>query len=295
MDILIAEDDTTSRLSLEMTLRKLGHQVTAVDNGRAALEAWQRQPFPLLISDWMMPGLDGLELCRAIRATQRQQYTYILMLTALGGKTNYLAGMEAGADDFITKPFDEDLLQARLHAACRFLRLHEELCRDAAHDRLTGLLNRGAILDFLQQTLDRQARDGGSTAVLLVDLDHFKSINDTHGHLSGDAVLVEAAQRMRALLRPYDRIGRYGGEEFLVVLPASDVEQAAGVAERIRAAVAAGPVRTPTTQLPVSASLGVAEARGEQVDMQALIASADAALYRAKQGGRNRVECAAPD
>lgn len=290
MDILIAEDDTTSRLTLEMTLRKLGHRVTAVTDGRAALEAWQHQPFPLLISDWMMPGLDGLELVRTIRARQRQQYTYILLLTALGGKTNYLAGMEAGADDFITKPFDEDLLHARLHAAGRFLQLHEALCREATHDRLTGLLNRGAILDFLQQALERQQRDHGCTAVVLADLDHFKAINDGHGHLVGDAVLQEAAQRMRAVLRPYDRIGRYGGEEFMVVLPDSDAEQAAKVAERMRAAVAGEPIATSAGPLPASASLGIAVARGGPIDANDLIATADTALYRAKQAGRNRVE-----
>lgn len=290
MDILIAEDDTTSRLTLEMTLRKLGHNVTAVGDGQAALEAWQRQPFPLLISDWMMPGLDGLELVRTIRATQRQQYTYILLLTALGGKTNYLAGMDAGADDFITKPFDEDLLHARLHAAGRFLQLHEALCREASHDRLTGLLNRGAIIDFLQQALERQQRDGGRTAVVLADLDHFKAINDTHGHLVGDAVLQESAQRMRAVLRPYDRIGRYGGEEFIVVLPDSDAEQAAKVAERMRAAVTDATIATPAGPLTASASFGVATACDGGSDTQVLVAAADAALYRAKQAGRDRVE-----
>ena len=290
MDILIAEDDTPSRLILDMTLTKLGHSVTAVSDGRAALQAWEREVYPLLISDWMMPGMDGLGLCRAIRTAQRHQYTYILLLTALGGKTNCLDGMDAGADDFITKPFDADLLAARLRVADRILQLHDALRREATHDRLTGLLNRAAILDYLNHALERRVRDGGDVGLILADLDHFKQINDRHGHLIGDAVLQEAARRMRTALRPYDRVGRYGGEEFIVVLPTADSAQAMVVAERVRAAIAATPFATPNGPLMVTSSMGVSNAQGVEVDANRLIGAADAALYRAKHSGRNRVE-----
>jgi len=290
MDILIADDDTTSRLVLGLALQKLGHHVTAVVDGDAALLAWRRQLFSLLISDWMMPGLDGPALCRAIRTAECQHYTYLLLLTAHGGRTNYLEGIQAGADDFLTKPFDEELLAARLHVAERILQLHETLRREATHDRLTGVLNRAAILDHLQQALERRVREGGDIGLILVDLDHFKQINDRHGHLAGDAVLQEAARRMRMALRPYDRVGRYGGEEFLVLAPDSGSDDTRAIAERIRQAIQATPIVAGDGELIVTASLGLANARGGSFDPADLIAPADAALYRAKKGGRNRVE-----
>lgn len=294
MKILIADDDTTSRLVLGATLRKLGHQVTTVADGRQAWEAWQQDEYALFISDWMMPELDGLALCRLIRAEPRQHYTYIILLTALGGKGRYLEGMEAGADDFITKPFDEEQLAARLHVAARILQLHEKLRAQAMHDGLTGLWNRAAVMDRLQQELARAEREGSRVGVILVDLDRFKLINDSHGHLAGDAVLQEAARRMRDSLRPYDKIGRYGGEEFLIVAPGDGPVQVQALAERIRDCIGATLVPTGAGALGVTASLGVAvSALDRREDADTLIAAADAALYRAKRAGRNRVEFAA--
>ncbi|MEO5596855.1 MAG: diguanylate cyclase [Lysobacteraceae bacterium] len=296
MKLLIAEDDTGSRLVLAATLRKLGHDVTAVANGLQAWEAWQKDDYPLLISDWMMPELDGQALFRKIRAEHRARYTYLILLTSLGGKGSYLDGMDAGADDFITKPFDEELLAARLHVAERILALHEVLRVQATHDRLTGLLNRGATLDFLQQELERSSREGSCVGVIMVDLDHFKQVNDIHGHLIGDAVLQEAARRMQAVMRSYDRIGRYGGEEFLILSPGCNADHARTVAERIRGCMTATPIQTSAGELIVTASLGVAISRkGAMHDADTLIASADAALYRAKHAGRNRVEMADPE
>lgn len=291
MKILIAEDDTTSRLLFGATLRKLGYAVTAVENGRKAWDAWKQNEYSLLISDWMMPDIDGLELCKMIRAEPSLQYTYIILLTALDGKGSYLEGMDAGADDFITKPFDEEQLAARLRVAERILALHKQLHMQATHDRLTGVWNRAAVMDCLERELERAARQGHCLGIVLADLDHFKRINDTYGHPAGDMVLREAVRRMRLALRPYDRIGRYGGEEFLIAAPGCTLSEAIALAERIRDSISAGPVDSHSGAIHMTASLGVAvggDRAGE--DAGTLIAAADEALYRAKKAGRNRVE-----
>lgn len=289
MKILIADDDTTSRLLLGATLKKLGHEVTAVENGRQALEAWRQEQHTLLISDWMMPELDGLELCRLIRDEPALQYTYIVLLTSLAGKGRYLDGMGAGADDFINKPYDEDSLAARLHVAERILALHEKLRVAATHDRLTGLWNRAAILDHLEQAL-RNPNGNAPPGIILADLDRFKAINDSHGHAAGDSVLQEAARRMQACLGDGERVGRYGGEEFLIVAADADAARTRALAESIRAAIGDTPVHAAAEPLMLTLSLGAALAQPEgDEDLSALIASADDALYRAKRGGRNRV------
>ena len=291
MKILIAEDDTTSRLLFDATLRKLGYAVTAVENGQKAWDAWKQDKYSLLISDWMMPDIDGLELCKMIRAEPSLQYTYIILLTALDGKGSYLEGMDAGADDFITKPFDEEQLAARLRVAERILALHKKLHMQATHDRLTGVWNRAAIMDCLEGELERAARQNTCIGVVLADLDHFKRVNDTYGHPAGDRVLQEAAQRMRLALRPYDRIGRYGGEEFLIMTPGCRLSDAMTLAERIRDSISAEPVDSRSGDIPMTVSLGVTiggDRAGE--DAGTLIAAADEALYRAKNAGRNRVE-----
>ncbi len=294
MKILIAEDDMTSRLVLGATLKKMGHQVTAASSGREAWDALNQEHFPLLISDWMMPDMDGLELCRRIRAAQGARYTYIILLTALSGKGSYLEGLDAGADDFITKPFDEDTLVARLRVAQRILALHETLRIQAMHDALTGLWNRAAIVENLTHELDRARRDARPLGVVLLDLDHFKSVNDTHGHGAGDAVLKEAAQRLKSSMRCYDKVGRYGGEEFLVVAPGcAQCENVLTLAERIRGSIAAEAVDIGEQMLAMSCSLGAAVSSTHvREDAAAIIERADAALYRAKEGGRNRTELA---
>ncbi len=262
MQILIAEDDAVSRLVLGATLKKMGHEVKATSCGNEAWAAVNEMHCPLLISDWMMPDMDGLELCRRVRTRHDEgrsgaPYTYVILLTALGGKTNYLGAMDAGADDFITKPFDADQLAARLRVAERILALHQTLRDQARIDALTGLSNRADILDCLRQEIERAARQNGSVGVILADLDRFKSINDTHGHEAGDDVLREAAQRMKGSLRPYDHIGRYGGEEFLMVVPNCGPTEAAIVAERVRQSLSVTPMTATGKQLPVTGSLGV--------------------------------------
>ena len=291
MKLLLVASDRASGLALRESFRKLGHDVTVLENGQQAWDAWRNEEYPVLICDWTIPGLDGLTLCRKIRAEQRANYTYVILLATRSGMGVYVEGVNAGADDLITKPFDEELLAARLHVAQRMLALHSALRVQATHDPLTGLLNRGAILDGLQRELQRASREGGCIGVIMVDLDHFKHINDCHGHLIGDAVLQESASRMHSVLRSYGQIGRYGGEEFLMVVPGHDETLASTVAERIRTCVCAAPIPTSAGPLSVTISLGVVTALGNhpgQADQ--LIAAADIALYRAKHAGRNRVE-----
>jgi len=208
----------------------------------------------------------------------------------MDGKGSYLEGMDAGADDLITKPFDEEHLAARLRVAERILALHEKLRAEAAYDRLTGIWNRAAIMDYLQRELARAARQNFRIGLILADLDHFKRVNDTYGHPAGDKVLQEAAGRMKAALRPYDRIGRYGGEEFLIVASGCDGSEATALAERIRISIGQEAVSWSSQEIPMTSSLGVAISGNGREDTAALIAAADEALYRAKNGGRNRVE-----
>lgn len=289
MKILVAEDDRVSRLVLSTILKRMGHTVTAVEDGHQAWAAWQQDEYPLVISDWMMPHVEGLQLCRMIRAEPTLQYTYVILLTALSSRHSYLEGMDAGADDFLTKPFDEGQLAARLRVAERILGLHHKLYSQATHDYLTGVWNRAAILDFLKAELTRAARQNTCIGILVVDLDHFKRVNDTYGHAAGDEVLQETARCMQLAVRAYDKVGRYGGEEFLIIIPECDWRQTIALAQRICDSISAKPVRTRAGDIPMTASIGVAVGN-TQDDESMLIAAADKALYQAKEKGRNRVE-----
>lgn len=299
MRLLIAEDDPVSRRLLEATLTKWGYQVIACPDGTAAWQALQRSDAPsLAILDWMMPGMDGVQVCREVRMHAREPYIYLILLTAKNQKSDIITGLEAGADDYIIKPFDANELRMRLRAGRRILDLQaelifarEELREQATRDSLTRLWNRAAILEILQRELGRAKRSSTALSIILADLDHFKRINDTYGHLAGDAVLREAARRMRSAIRPYDEIGRYGGEEFLLVLPNCDVSDAITLGERLREAVGEEAMLLAEGIIPVTLSLGVMTS-DEIEDMQMFIAAADAALYRAKDSGRNRLELA---
>jgi len=290
MKILIAEDDTPSRLICSAILRKLGHTVTAVENGQQAFDAWQNGDYTLLISDWMMPDMNGLQLCKLIRAEPSLQYTYIILLTSREGRSSYLEGMDAGADDFLNKPLDEEQLIARLRVAERILELHSKLYTEATYDRLTGVRNRAAIMSCLLEQLKRGDRENSKLSIIVADLDHFKHINDTYGHPIGDVILHEAAQRMRIAIRPYDMVGRYGGEEFLVIIPNCELNQALAIAERIRRDICTEPIESRAGGIPITISLGVATSE-EKMDMDpvTLISAADKALYQAKRAGRNQV------
>ena len=301
MRVLIAEDDKISRRVLEASLNEWGYDVTAVSDGKEALGLLSgANPPRLVVLDWMMPGLEGVEVCRKIRERGEQPYVYVLLLSARTEKQDMLAGLKAGADDYLTKPFDTQELRARIFAGERILRLQDELisARDAlqfqaTHDALTGLLNRGAILRDVTRELTRARREHVSAGVILVDIDHFKAVNDDYGHLTGDAILHGVAMRMSGLLRAYDSIGRYGGEEFLVLAPSSDAEGAMQFAERLRAGVESTTYETDAGSLRLTLSLGVAVSNPEDApDSHVLLQAADAALYRAKARGRNRVAIA---
>ncbi len=298
MAALVAEDNPVSQAMLRNMLTKWGYDVAVAHDGEEAWRLLQPDGAPrLAILDWMMPGIDGVELCRRVRAAGREPYQYILLLTARTDSEDLVEGMDAGADDYLTKPFKAQELRVRLRAGRRILDLQEELLaarealRDqATHDGLTGLLNRATVLETLQIEAERAMRERRPLALILVDLDHFKLVNDTHGHLAGDAVLREAARRMKQACRRYDAIGRYGGEEFLAVAPGCDREASHAQAERLRAALASMPFAAAGASLAVTCSIGVAwreHPLPSQTD--AFIREADEALYAAKDRGRNRV------
>jgi diguanylate cyclase (GGDEF)-like protein len=294
MRILIADDDPFSRRFLQKSLEKWGYEPVLADDGLKAMEILERDDAPhLAIMDWMMPGLDGLEVCRRLRKSGASRPIYIIMLTAKGEVEDLVQAMDAGADDFTTKSFDVRELRVRLRAGERIVKLEETLRRMATRDALTELWNRAAILDMLERELARSARKEGAVGAIMVDVDHFKQVNDTRGHAGGDAVLVEIARRLKSGLREYDAAGRYGGEEFLIVLPGAGADEAAEVAQRLRLAVAAEPIQLAREQVQVTASFGAAvSATDQNLDADALIRAADEALYMAKRGGRNRVELA---
>jgi two-component system, cell cycle response regulator len=301
MKILIAEDDSVSRRLLEVFLSKAGYEVVVAENGLQALKILEEDSAPrLALIDWMMPELEGIELCRRVRKRVGHPYVYVLLLTGKNQKQDLLEALAAGADDYLTKPFDPLELKARLLAGQRILKLQDELlaaCEalrfQATHDTLTGLVNRGAILDTLARELARGAREERPVGLLLADLDRFKNINDTYGHLAGDTVLQEVSRRMLASLRTYDSIGRYGGEEFLIVLPGSNMEDTAKTADRVRHSVQALPIHTSLGEIHATLSVGVAAVEGRDRPREnILIRAADNALYRAKECGRNRVEAA---
>ena len=301
MNVLIAEDDSTSRLLLRKMLEKWGYEVTVTSNGREAWELLRSDDGPrLAILDWMMPEMDGVEVCRRVRLLETRRPPYIILLTALGEKGHVVTGLEAGADDYVGKPYHSDELRARVDVGRRLVELNAELVDaqmalevQARTDALTGLLNRGAILERLEEELARVAREGGSVAVGMLDIDHFKPVNDSRGHAAGDAVLVGLARRLESVMRPYDALGRFGGEEFLLVVPGVDGGELLEVLERVRAAVSDAPFDACEDAIAVTLSLGGAVlADGETAD--ALIARADAALYEAKAAGRDRVVLASP-
>jgi two-component system, cell cycle response regulator len=301
--VLVAEDDPVFRHVLEYWLKKWNYRVTSVENGLDAWNILQKVDSPqMAILDWMMPAMDGVELCRRLRRLEGQRYHFVLLVTSKDNKQDVVAGLSAGADDYLTKPFNVDELRARirtgeriLHLQDALIRVHEALQFEAAHDPLTGLWNRGAILELLEREVQLQQRSGNALGLMMVDLDHFKQVNDTQGHMVGDVVLRESAHRMAASVRNYDWVGRYGGEEFLIVVPGCDADALGASAERLRASVAAPPVETTAGPVSMTLSIGIVSAMPpgpSALSVEKLLYAADTALYLAKANGRNRVETA---
>ncbi len=299
MRILVAEDDCITRRLLEARLTQWGYEIVSCADGSQAWEILNREDAPhLVVLDWMMPGMDGVALCREIRKMGKQPYTYVILLTAKSRKEDVIEGLEAGADDYIVKPFDAHELDVRVRAGSRIVQLQQDLVSalsaseyQASHDPLTGLWNRRAVMDVLRRELERSLRENTSVGIIIADLDHFKRINDTYGHLAGDAVLREVAARMVSHVRSYDVVGRYGGEEFLLVSPGCDQHCAQDMAERLRQSLSERPLVTPEGVFSVTMSLGIASVQGKaKLDMDAVVRGVDQALYRAKQLGRNLVQ-----
>ena len=294
--ILVAEDDPIFRHILQRWLESWGFGVALAEDGAQAWEILrQARPPQLMILDWVMPGVDGLELCRRARAAGCGPYQYILLVTARDQTPDVVRGLEAGADDYLTKPFDKAELHARLRVGRRILSLQrdlvgaqEELRFQATHDALTLLWNRGALLDMLHTEIQRTQRTHSALGVLMIDADHFKPVNDTWGHLAGDAVLKQMARRILHATRSYDMAGRYGGEEFLVLLPGCGPDQTLGSAERLRSAVAAEPFDGGGQQIPLTVSIGATVVPDFAQSETEILSLADAALYQAKSEGRNR-------
>ena len=299
MKVLIADDSATSRAMLRKSLAKWGYEVVMAEDGAEALNILERPDAPpMAILDWVMPHLTGPEVCKKVRETRREPYTYILLLTSKNSKDETVEGLEAGADDYIVKPFDQQELSVRLRAGKRIIDLQlslmearEELREKANKDLLTKLHNRSAIMAILATEIARSHRDQRSVGVALLDIDHFKKVNDTYGHFAGDAVLRETAARLKGSTRAYDQVGRYGGEEFLVVLPNCDMEQAVQQADRMRQKLQESKILADAgVEIPVTASFGVTITDLSDRDPDVFIRVADEALYKAKANGRNRVE-----
>lgn len=299
MKVLVVDDSPVYRHLISSQLEEWGYHVSVARDGSEAWNTLQRPDSPkLVILDWVLPGVNGVELCRRIRQRVHSPYVYTVLLTGKDRKEDWHEAMSAGADDYLSKPFDALELKARLLVGKRILDLQEALVNTresmryaATHDALTGLRNRGEILSFLDRELAKARREKKKVGVLLADLDLFKSINDSQGHLFGDHVLKEAARRIASKIRVYDGVGRYGGEEFLLVLVDCDLTTSLIRAEEIRAHLAASPVSHGGKRHTATVSIGVAIGDGAcNVEADPLLNEADEALYQAKRMGRNRVE-----
>jgi two-component system cell cycle response regulator len=293
MKILIAEDDPVSRRVLEANLVEWGYDVMIASDGSEAWDLLQKPGAPnLVISDWMMPHMDGLELCRRIRQMERSGYTYFIILTAKGRKEDIIEGLEAGADDFLIKPFDRQELKYRAKIGERIINLELRILELANTDALTGVLNRRAFMERMEQEIHRSLREGVPFSLILTDIDYFKKVNDRHGHQVGDLVLQRFTERLSESSRPYDFVGRYGGEEFVVCLPGADISQAGSVAERMRRRVEEMRITLPDSSqsIRITGSFGVASLRaGSEETVDLITGRADDTMYRAKREGRNRV------
>ena len=304
MKILIADDSPTPRLMLQRELEGLGHECIVACDGDEAWELFQGSRVDVVVSDWMMPGMDGDELCRRVRADTGAPYAYFILHTSLEDLKHVVQGMQAGADDYLTKPFQRDQLATRLIAADRITALHRQLAsqqtelerlnemlfQDSRHDRLTGLGNRRRMDEDLERLADQVRRYDHALSVVLFDVDRFKQYNDSAGHAAGDEVLRRVAATLAEQCRSADAAYRYGGEELLVAFPEQDLQHASIAAERMRCAIEALGIPHPGVTQPavVTVSGGVA-CMGAAETVASLLGRADAALYRAKEEGRNRI------
>ncbi len=298
MKILIADDEPENLYLISFVLSNRGYQVFQASNGKQAWELIEKENIPLVLTDWMMPMMDGVELVRRIRSADFPYYTYIILMTARNTKRDEVDGLEAGADDYLAKPYDADELLVRLSIAERIINLESQLRLKtvnlqelALKDSLTGLYNRRAISEQANSEIARGLRENLPVSAVMIDLDHFKLVNDRYGHAVGDRALCFAADIIADHKRPYDHVGRWGGEEFLLVLPGIDMIEATKIAERMRSLLSSSRLDLPTGEkLAIHASFGVASAGSDaKISFDELVRRADLALYQAKTQGRNRV------
>ncbi|MCP4370764.1 MAG: diguanylate cyclase, partial [Deltaproteobacteria bacterium] len=295
--ILIAEDDAVTRVLLKKTLIKEGHEVVSAENGQKAFEMFKEKFFPIILTDWMMPEMDGLELCRAIRQEENPGYVFIVLLTSKDSQDDIISGLEAGADDYLTKPFNRVELIARLNSGKRFIKqeralrqANEEIKLLSITDPLTGCYNRGFLNTRLPQEIQRAGRYNRPLSIVMCDIDHFKKVNDTYGHQAGDLVLKEFSKRIEDSIRDnVDILARYGGEEFLITLPETDLDGALNVAERLLRFISESKFDIGTEKIKITASFGVAgfgqDDRLGEISFDILIKAADKYLYQAKNEG----------
>lgn len=291
MDVLLVDDDPITRLAVCAALEEWGFVPVVAEDGHQALtKLAEKNPPHLMIIDWSMPGLSGPELCKTIRKRSDGQFFYILMLTGKEGSEAIVEAMEAGADDFVSKPFDHRVLKVRIAAGSRIVRLEQTLNQLASRDALTQCWNRRMIDELLLNAVQESRRKNNPLSLMVLDIDHFKKINDTHGHSIGDIALKHLVQVLSNNLREYDQIGRYGGEEFVILLPNTSEEEAWVIAERMLSAVQLQPAAANNElSIPLTISIGLAQCNIElKEELQQLFQRADEALYEAKAAGRNR-------
>jgi two-component system, cell cycle response regulator len=297
--ILLVDDEPTQRLIMARLLKRAGYSVETAGNGREALAKIEAGDFQLMITDWEMPEMDGIALCRELRSTPGKGYIYTILLTARDAIEHVVTGLQSGADDYLTKPVIEPELIARLNTGRRIVTLerhlrtaNEENRRLSITDPLTAAFNRRYLMEQLPREIDRAMRYGRHLAAIMCDVDHFKRINDTQGHLVGDEVLKWFVVQLQGGVRACDWVARYGGEEFLIILPETNVTNAGIAAEHLRKQVAATPFPGIAGGLAVSASFGVGGWEGNLpsgATLDALIARCDEGVYASKAGGRNRI------
>lgn len=289
LKVLVVEDDRSALRLVAKFVSSAGHDVTLAENGREALDFIQQDSPDLVVCDWDMPEMDGVELCRRVRGLQLAHYVYFLLLTGKSSADEMVEGLEAGADDFVIKPINRAVFLARLEAGFRMLRMERQLRLVSELDPLTGVLNRRAFHDRFGLEWERVTRHDRSLSCAMIDLDFFKRVNDEHGHAVGDVALKTVSQILQETRRPNDIVSRYGGEEFCVLLPETDSGGAAEWAERVRSTISETPIHAGDLSLRLTASLGVAERRADTAGPEQLVDLADQALAVAKQSGRNRV------
>jgi two-component system cell cycle response regulator len=291
LKILIAEDNIILSRSLVRNISNWGYEIVTARNGAEAWNTILKENVRLAILDWMMPGIDGLSLCRKIRTElpkNKSEYIYIILLTGKNQKEDVIQGLSSGADDYMIKPANLLELKVRLTNGSRIINLEDKQIQLATTDSLTNVWNRRKIFEFFEDELDRGARERNSIGAIMLDIDNFKQINDNFGHSVGDKVISEVAYRLKHSLRRYDKIGRYGGDEMLIVLPNCDQENVTIIMERLRQTICNKKIKTNKGDLDVSISLGGTSFQSlDVISVDNIIENSDKALYQAKRKGRN--------